>query len=136
MHSADVKLIALLFNESINNHDLIGLAKLMTDNHTFISKLNDVQQGREAMVNSWEKFFQLFPKYRNDLHFIYSKGDFVIMVGNAEALEGPAICTAYIENGKISEWRVYDDNEKNRSILHIDESILAPIPKKNDELGL
>ena len=124
----DVKAIVLRFNEYINNHDVDGLASLMTKDHTFISRLNDVQQGKEEMIKNWEQFFKVFPKYRNEIKFVYSKGDFVILVGKSEMLEGPAIWTAYVDRkqNKISEWRVYDDTVKNRNILGIDESIIAP----------
>ena len=124
----DVKALVLKFNEFINNHDVDGLASLMTKDHTFISRLNDVQQGKEDMVKAWESFFKIFPKYRNVIHFVYSKVNFVIMVGKSEMLEGPAIWTAYVNDrdNLISEWRVYDDTEKSRSILGIDEKLMAP----------
>ena len=124
----DVKTVALKFNEYINTHDVEGLASLMTEDHTFISRLNDVQSGKNSMIKNWEQFFKVFPKYRNEIHFVYSKADFVILVGKSEMLEGPAIWTAYIDRitNKVSEWRVYDDTVKSRSILGIDESIIAP----------
>jgi hypothetical protein len=131
----DVKIIALKFNECINNHDIEGLSALMTEDHTFISKLNDAQRGKEEMIKSWKKFFTLFPKYRNEIHFVYSKANFVIMVGNSESLEGPAIWTSYIQNNLVSEWRVFDDTEKNRAILGINEKIIEQAQKKKDELS-
>ena len=37
------------------------------------------------------------------------------------ALDGPAIWTARIEDGKVSEWRLYEDTPANRARLGIAE---------------
>lgn len=44
MNSKDPKLVALQFNECINNQDLNGLALLMTDDHAFIDREGKVSQ--------------------------------------------------------------------------------------------
>lgn len=43
------------------------------------------------------------------------------MVGHSECseeiLDGPALWTAVIKDGRVQEWRVYDDTEENRKKL-------------------
>ena len=49
MTQRDPKLIALLFNERINNLDLEGLVNLMTDDHTFIDSTREAHVGKKEM---------------------------------------------------------------------------------------
>jgi hypothetical protein len=42
MNTKDPKLIALQFNDCINNQDLEGLSLLMTDDHAFIDREGNV----------------------------------------------------------------------------------------------
>lgn len=50
-------------------------------------------------------------------------GDLVVMVGSShcseKALDGPALWSAKVREGKVSEWRVYDDTPRNRERLGI-----------------
>ena len=52
----------------------------------------------------------------------------------SEMLEGPAIWTAYVnqKQKKVSEWRVYDDNEKSRGIIGINVELIAPFEDKDE----
>jgi ketosteroid isomerase-like protein len=121
---SDPKLVALLFNEQINNQDLHTLTDMMTENHTFIDSEGDVVQGREEMSNAWKEFFVSYPDYRNIFTRLESRGNLVVIMGYSECsytpLHGPALWTALIEDGKVSEWRVYEDTPQNRKKLHIE----------------
>jgi ketosteroid isomerase-like protein len=122
MNDSDPKLIALLYNECINNQDLNGLILMMSEDHKFIDIKNRVET-KEQMKESWRSFFEQYPDYKNVFHTIISRDNFVIMLGHSECshepLDGPAIWTAKIVNGKVAEWRIYDDNEDNRVLLLI-----------------
>ena len=51
----DARALTVEFNEHINNGDLDGLAKLMTDDHTFIDTADHVIRGkrRRQPSNAW-----------------------------------------------------------------------------------
>jgi ketosteroid isomerase-like protein len=115
--------VALRFNEMINTRDLQGLAELMTEDHTFIDIPGEVHEGRDQMVLGWFDFFKNYPDYRNNFTRVDARDDFVTMIGYSdcshEPLDGPSIWTAKIQDGLVSEWRVYEDTDKTRKSLEI-----------------
>ena len=118
MNRKDPKLTALQFNEYINGHDVRGLSNLMTANHTFIDRANQVDKGKESMTKGWMDFFASFPDYKNTFNRVESRDNVVILLGYAYWNEtntyDPAIWTARIENDLVAEWRIYEDTEENR----------------------
>jgi ketosteroid isomerase-like protein len=124
MQNCELISIALRFNEQINTRDLMGLGELMTEDHVFIDIPGEVHAGRERMLTGWFEFFTNYPDYRNNFTHITTQGNLVIMVGFSECshepLDGPAIWTAKIRDGKVAEWRVYDDTKQTRKTLFID----------------
>lgn len=124
MNSRDPKLIALLFNECINNQDIKGLSSFMTEDHTFIDRKNEVTAGKEAMTKGWLDFFNQFPNYKNIFLRVESQGDdLVILIGYAnwskDSEKDHAIWTATIEDDLVAEWRIYEDREENRKKFNI-----------------
>ena len=115
--------VAQGFNTAINNRDLAGLEALMTDDHTFIDTAGNENRGKAACIASWRGFFDGFPDYRNDFAEVTASGDQAIIVGRStcsfEALHGPALWTARVRDGKVAEWRVYEDTPSNRQLLQI-----------------
>jgi ketosteroid isomerase-like protein len=111
MDSFDIMMIALKFNEKINQRDLEGLAKLMTDDHTFIDNSGEITEGKRVMKDGWKKFFEKYPDYRNVFTSVTIKDNVVVMIGYStcsyKPLDGPNIWTAKVRDGRISEWRVY-----------------------------
>lgn len=124
MDDTDLISIALRFNECINNRNLTGLGELMTEDHVFIDIPGEVHKGRDMMVPGWFSFFRNYPDYRNNFTHIEVKEGLVIMVGFSECsheqLDGPAIWTAKIRDGLVSEWRVYEDKKEVRTELGIE----------------
>ncbi|KPK70444.1 hypothetical protein AMJ87_08825, partial [candidate division WOR_3 bacterium SM23_60] len=118
MNTKDPMLTALQFNEFINTQDIKGLTSLMTEDHTFIDRANQVDKGKESMTKGWMEFFASFPDYRNTFTRVESRGDSVILLGyaywNEDNTYDPAIWTAKIENDLVAEWRIYEDTEENR----------------------
>ncbi len=115
---------AVAFNEAINQRDLDALDGLMTDDHTFIDSDGKVLAGRQRVLEAWRGFFETFPDYRNEWSRVIPMGGTVIAVGRSvcstePALDGPAIWAARTADGKLSEWRVYEDTPSNRSHLGI-----------------
>lgn len=123
MNLKDPKLIALQFNEYINNQDIKGLASLMTEDHTFIDREDEVYRGKETMTKGWMEFFQAFPEYRNTFIRVESQADLVILIGYATWSKGSqpdyAVWTAIIRDDLVAEWRIYQDTEENRRKLKI-----------------
>lgn len=115
------KEIVNAFNDCINNRDVNGLEQLMTDDHTFIDSVSNVDSGKSSCLNAWRGFFQGFPDYRNHFQDIKVNKDLVLIVGRSTCsnpmLEGSAIWTAKIKNFKIDEWRVFEDTAENRQKL-------------------
>ena len=124
MKGSELTSIALRFNEAINTRNLTRLGELMTEDHTFIDIPGEIYKGRERMLSGWFEFFSNYPDYRNNFTHITMRGSLVVMVGFSECsyapLNGPAIWTAKIRNGKVAEWRVYEDTQQTRKKLGID----------------
>ncbi|MDD5544140.1 MAG: nuclear transport factor 2 family protein [Acidobacteriia bacterium] len=119
----DPKSIALQFNNCINNRDLDGLAKLMSDDHTFIDREGKVSQSKQTMVDGWRNFFRAFPHYKNTFNHIVSKDNVVFIRGFAfwseENPHDPVIWTATIVDDLVREWRVYVDTPENRERFNL-----------------
>ena len=109
MDAFDIMLVAIRFNEKINQRDLEGLTKLMTEDHIFIDNSGEIDQN---MKEGWRCFFMNYPDYRNTFTSVTVNGKTVIMIGYSKCsteprLNGPSMWTAKIREGLVSEWRVY-----------------------------
>ena len=124
MNNKDPKLVALQFNEYINDQDVKGLSSLMTDRHTFIDRAGKTDKGKESMIRGWIEFFDSFPSYKNTFDRVESRDNLVILIGHAYWSEqnsyDPAIWTARIENDLVAEWRIYEDTAENRKKFYIE----------------
>lgn len=113
--------IALAFNGRINARDPVGLAALMADNHAFIDKAGARMVGKDSCFAAWRRFFAMFPDYRNEISDVVEGSGCVILVGRSvcadPGLSGPALWTARIDGGAVSEWRVMDDSIVSRQAI-------------------
>jgi len=127
---ADPIEIVLAFLTRINEHDVDGIAAMITDDHLFVDSLGNRVQGREKMRGAWQSYFQMCPDYRVSHEEIFRGGATVAVFGSAGgtiAADGklseqsrwqtPAAWMARVEDGRISEWRVYADNKPVYEIL-------------------
>jgi ketosteroid isomerase-like protein len=110
------------FNDAINSRDLEGLMAMMTDDHEFVDSGEGSFKGREVATSAWRGFFSAFPDYRNDFERIVAVGDIAVAVGRSVCpshsdLDGPALWSASTRDGKVAQWRVYDDTPENREQL-------------------
>jgi ketosteroid isomerase-like protein len=114
--------ITLQFNECINDRDIVGLAALLTDDHTFIDSANGSVHGKERVIEAWKGFFAQFPDYQNLFERVESRGQLVAVLGRSTCsepqLDGPALWTAKVRGDKVAEWRVYKDTPENRQALN------------------
>jgi hypothetical protein len=118
----DVMLVALKFNKT-NTRDFEGLVELMTGDHNFVDSSGEVHKGKDVMKDSWQAFFASYPDYRNIFTRVQVDNDFVVMVGYStcsyEPLDEPALWSAKVHTGRVSEWRVYEDTDLNQRNLKI-----------------
>jgi ketosteroid isomerase-like protein len=123
MNNRDPRIIALLFNECINNQDIQELSNLMTEDHKFIDRQNEVTTPKEQTVKGWIEFFKNFLEYQNYFPQVESKGDTVIIPGYAIWANGEekdhAIWVAKIQDDCVSEWRIYNDTTDVRKKFNI-----------------
>jgi predicted SnoaL-like aldol condensation-catalyzing enzyme len=114
----DPELVTQAFNECINAQDIEGLARLMTDDHTFIDRNGTVHQPKAFMIDCWRRFFAMFPRYKNTFTRMESNGDRVVILGYAYWSEAQphdgVIWTATIVNELVREWSIYEDTAENR----------------------
>ena len=113
--------IANSFNDAITRRDLDGLTALMTPDHTFTDADGGAVTGRAACRDAWEGFFAAFPDYRNVFTTVIAGRDRATLAGYSvctePALDGPALWTATIHDGRVASWTVHHDNPENRRRL-------------------
>jgi hypothetical protein len=123
MKKSDPAIIVRQFNECINNQDLVGLTKLMTDDHTFIDRDGTKTITKKAMTQNWRNFFSMVPDYKNTFIKIESTKNMVTIIGYAFWSKGQpldhVIWTAKISDNLIKEWRIYKDTEQIRHTLNL-----------------
>lgn len=96
----------------------------MTDDHRLICYGHKDATDKDSTKKVWLYFFNHYPDYSNHFTRVESTGNFVVMVGsstcsNEESLNGNALWSAIIENGKVRKWQVYEDNPENRRRLKV-----------------
>lgn len=118
------------FVRAINRQDVDALTEWMADDHRFIDSLGTTVTGREPMRAAWTGYFRMVPDYTIVVDEILCDGPVVVMLGIAQgtyAPDGqlkpenrwstPAAFRAFVEEGRIAEWRVYADNEPMRQLM-------------------
>jgi len=116
--------IAVRFNDGINAKDLDALARSMTDDHVFIDSAGGRVEGRQDCLAAWRGFFLAYPDYRNEFaSLVLASAGTVAITGRSvcsePALDGPALWTARIREGRVCEWRVYEDTPATRALIGV-----------------
>lgn len=115
------------FVDAINHHDVDALCALMSEGHRFIDSLGSVLQGKDALRAGWHGYFRMVPDYVLTVRETFCDGAVVVLLGSAGgtyAKDGlhesenqwqtPAAFRAEVHDGRVTEWRVYADNEPLR----------------------
>lgn len=118
------------FVRAINRQDIDALASLMTPDHTFIDSLGNTVAGRDRMRSGWTGYFDMVPDYSISIEESYGDGDVVVLLGVAQGTykskdgllqenrwHTPIAVRARVEDGLVSEWHVYADNEPLRALM-------------------
>ncbi len=123
-------IVAQQFVRAINRQDVDAIVALMSDEHRFIDALGNVVTGSAAMRAGWTGYFRMVPDYTIAVEETYSDGPVVILFGAAQGTYStggalkpenrwstPVALRAFVEEGKVAEWRVYADNEPMRKLM-------------------
>ena len=118
------------FVDVINDHDVEGLASLMTNDHKFIDAAGNTFSGKENMKDGWKMYFKSFPDYWIEIERITEKDDEVFGFGWASGTHAghitgdqnhyfkiPAAFRAQIAGEKVKLWQVYADTKLPSSII-------------------
>jgi uncharacterized protein (TIGR02246 family) len=118
------------FVRAVNRQDVEALAELMSEDHRFVDSLGAVVQGREAMRAGWKGYFGMVPDYSIAVEETFCDGPIVVLLGTAQGTyagsgkvtpenlwKTPVALRAFVEADKVSEWRVYADNEPIRRLM-------------------
>ena len=122
--------IATAFVRAIGRQDVDTLAELMTVDHRFIDSLGNVVEGCEKMRAGWAGYFRMVPDYALAIEETYTEGPVVLLLGVAQGTyssdgtlktenrwQTPIVIRAFVDDGKLAEWRVYADNDPIRKIM-------------------
>jgi uncharacterized protein (TIGR02246 family) len=122
--------VAQQFVRAINRQDVDAMAALMSDEHRFIDSLGNVVAGSAAMRKGWAAYFRMVPDYTIAVEEVYGDGPVAFLLGTAQGTYStggglkpenrwstPLALRAFVEEGKVAEWRVYADNEPIRKLM-------------------
>jgi ketosteroid isomerase-like protein len=115
------------FVAAINAHDVDGIVECMSPEHVFVDSLGNRIPGT-AMRTGWQQYFEMVPDYWIKTEEEIPNGEEVILLGKAGGTfvpadgvlrtenrwETPAAWRAVVAGDKVTEWRVYCDNEPIR----------------------
>lgn len=71
----------------VNAHDTCGLAALYADDAVTVSPMFPLTTGREAIADSWNKIFSLFPDWSVNVSDVLVDGDRIAFLGCASATD-------------------------------------------------
>jgi len=125
--------VARAFVERINAHAVDEVVSLMTRDHVFIDSLG-TRFTRPQIESGWQEYFKMVPDYQIKIDSEVANGDLTVLFGTAEGTyvsgDGvikpgnrwttPAAWRVVTRGGKVSEWRIYSDNEPIRSVMRAD----------------
>ena len=122
--------VAQQFIRAINRQDVEAMAALMTEQHRFIDALGNLVVGSAAMRAAWAAYFRMVPDYTIAVEETYCDGPVIILLGTAQGTYSkdgalkpenrwstPLALRAFVEDGRIAEWRVYADNDPMRKLM-------------------
>ncbi|MEJ2211256.1 MAG: nuclear transport factor 2 family protein [Anaerolineae bacterium] len=143
MDEPDLERVALAFVERINRGDVPRLMELMTEDHEFVDLTGDSFRGLALMQQAWTDYFRLFPDYQIQVETAAVNGDSVVLLGRSDGslsaygqsalrrpdgslpddLQGRAIWTARIRQGRVAQWRICADTPTARLCLGLGSAV-------------
>lgn len=118
------------FVRALNRQDIEGMLALMSPNHRLVDSMGNLVEGLERMRAGWAGYFKMVPDYALAIEEMYTSGPVVILLGIAQGTytrtgeltaenrwHTPIALRAFVEDGLITEWKVYADNEPMRRLM-------------------
>ena len=118
------------FVRALNRQDVEGMLALMSPAHRLVDSMGTVVEGLEKMRAGWVGYFKMVPDYTLAIEETYASGPVVILLGMAQGTytrtgkletenrwHTPIALRAFVEDGRIAEWKVYADNEPIRRLM-------------------
>jgi len=118
------------FIRALNRQDVEGMLALMSPNHRLVDSMGTVVEGLEKMRPGWEGYFKMVPDYALAIEEMYASGPVVLLLGIAQGTytrtgqltaenrwHTPIALRAFVEDGLITEWKIYADNEPIRRLI-------------------
>jgi ketosteroid isomerase-like protein len=115
------------FIEHINAHDVGAIGRALAPAHVFIDSLGTRVEGAERVREGWQAYLRAVPDYRLTVEKMFSDAAEVVVLGRAggtwspdgtlherHAWTTPAAFRARVQDGRITLWQVYADNEPIR----------------------
>ena len=137
--SNSAEAVAQAFVRAINRQDVDGLVALMTPAYRFVDSLGNAVEGREKMRGGWAAYFGMVPDYSIAIEETFCDGSVIVMLAVAEGtyapngelrLENrwntPEAIRVHVDDGLVTEWRVYADNEPIRAQMRKVVQMLKP----------
>jgi ketosteroid isomerase-like protein len=123
----DILEVTREFAGRINAHDTQGIISLMSPDHVLIDSLGN-RFARPAIEAGWAAYFAMVPDYWIKIDRTIAEGGVVALFGSAGGTyvrkegilkpanrwEIPAAWLVTVRGERVSEWRVYCDNEPIR----------------------
>jgi ketosteroid isomerase-like protein len=122
--------VAHAFLRAINRQQVDALVALMSPSHRLVDSLGNVVEGREKLREGWAAYFRAVPDYAVAIEETYPSERAVVMLGVAQGTftrggalhpenrwQTPVAVRALVEDGLVTEWRVYADNEPIRKVM-------------------
>jgi ketosteroid isomerase-like protein len=122
--------VAHAFLRAINRQSVDELIALMSPGHRFIDSLGVVVEGREKLREGWTAYFRMVPDYAVAIEETYPSERAVVLLGVAQGTftrdgalrsenrwQTPVAVRALIDDGLVTEWRVYADNQPIRRVM-------------------
>ena len=134
------------FVDRINAHDVNGLIALMSADHVFIDSLGG-RSARPAIETGWRQYFATVPDYWVRVDRLVDDESALILLGTAGGTyvpkggemrpenkwETPAVWRAVIRDGKVSEWRIFADNEPIRAKMRATSRPMESAPREPED---
>jgi len=118
------------FVRALNRQDVDGMLALMSPSHRLVDSMGTVVEGLEKMRTGWVGYFKMVPDYTLAIEETYASGPVVLLLGIAQGTytrtgeltaenqwHTPIALRAFVEDGLITEWKVYADNEPIRRLI-------------------
>lgn len=139
--------IISMFIDLINAHDVDGICKNVTKNHSFYDSMGVNITGIENLKDAWGSLFSLFPDYKIEAKEILVEEGEVVIFGEIsgtfwvddddvknkkwKVLSAWRVMT---EEGKISQWRVFTDMEPIREMKRLAKNGSKEARSKEEEI--